>query len=145
MSRPPAYSTRRRARAVALQVLYEADEARHDPAQALKSRLSEEPLSASAEAFTRKLVQGVLDNRAEIDPMISTFAPTWPVSQIAALDRNILRLAIFEIMMDAETPPKVAINEAVELGKVFGAESSPKFVNGVLGSIIDRAKLTDQN
>ena len=69
----------------------------------------------------------------------SSCAPSWPMNQIAVVDRNLLRMAIYEMVMDTETPPKVAINEAVELAKVFGSESSPKFVNGVLGSVMETA------
>ena len=130
-------STRRKSRVVALQVLYEMDGARHDPSRAFENRLREEPLSPSAEEYARKLVEGTIENRARIDKIISTYAPTWPISQMATVDRNILRVAIYEITIGVETPPKVAINEAVELGKVFGSDSSSKFVNGVLGSLME--------
>lgn len=133
-------TTRRKARVVALQVLYEADTVRHDPREVLHRRLEDVSLPTSAEAFARDLVQGVLGNRQNIDNIISTFAPSWPVSQMAVVDRNILRVAIYEMMLGGKTPPKVAINEAVELAKVFGSDSSPKFVNGVLGSVMETAK-----
>ena len=136
-----ASTSRRKARIVALQVLYEIEGARRDPGRALENRLREQSLIPSSEEFAQQLVEGVIANRAAIDPIISTFAPSWPINQIASLDRNILRLAIFEIMMGGETPPKVAINEAVDLAKIFGSDSSPKFVNGVLGSVIENAKL----
>ena len=134
-------TARRKARVVALQVLYEVDGARHDPFGAFENRLSASPLAPTTEAFARTLIEGVLENRERIDATISTFAPTWPIGQIAAVDRNILRVAIFELTIGGETPPKVAINEAVELGKVFGSDSSPKFVNGVLGSVMEAANL----
>ena len=136
-----ASSTRRKARTAALQVLYETDGARHEPTRAFENRLREDPLSRPAEEYARKLIEGVLANRARIDEIIATYAPTWPVSQMAIVDRNILRVAIFEISMDDETPPKVAINEAVEMGKIFGGDSSPKFVNGVLGSLMESGDL----
>jgi N utilization substance protein B len=85
-------------------------------------------------AFVRELVLRVLENRKSIDDMIRRFAPVWPLEQIATVDRNILRLGICEILFDA-VPVKVAINEAVELAKAFGSDSSPRFVNGVLGSV----------
>ena len=129
-------TTRRKARVIALQVLYETDRARHEPGRALDRILAGEPISASFEAFARHLVKGVLENQENIDKIISTYAPTWPVSQLAIVDRNILRVAIFEIRLGGETPPKVAINEAVELAKIFGSDSSSKFVNGVLGSVV---------
>ena len=136
---------RRRARVVALQVLYETDGARHDPARAFDHRLQEKALPPSAEAFSRGIIGGVLENRERIDAIISTFAPTWPIDQMAAVDRNILRIAIFELAIGEETPPKVAINEAVELGKVFGSDSSRKFVNGVLGSVMEAGLVSKES
>ena len=79
---------------------------------------------------------GVLENIGEIDKIISEFAPSWPISQMAIVDRNLLRMGIYEISMGSGTPPKVAINEAVEMAKAFGSESSPRFVNGVLGAVM---------
>jgi N utilization substance protein B len=81
------------------------------------------------------LVTGVIQNQERIDENIQSFAPAWPIEQIPAVDRNILRLAIFEILIDNKVPVKVAINEAVELAKTFGADSSSRFINGVLGSV----------
>lgn len=132
-------SARRMARIVALQVLHEADAVRHGPKQVLARRVEEESLSPSAEVFALSLVEGVIANREEIDSTVSKFAPSWPLSQIAMVDRNILSLAIFEMMLGSDTPPKVAINEAVELAKAFGSDSSPRFVNGVLGSVMATA------
>ena len=137
-------ASRRKARVVALQVLYEIDGARHDPERAFDNRLREQSLSPAAEAFARKLLEGVIQHRAEIDKTISTYATAWPIKQVAILDRNILRLAVFEIMIDVQTPPKVAINEAVELGKIFGSDNSAKFVNGVLGSVMENAQLSSE-
>jgi len=93
-------------------------------------------LPPSGEKFARDLVNGVVANRDELDRIITEYAPSWPVDQIAAVDRSVLRLAIYELTFSREVPPKVAINEAVDLAKVFGSESSPKFVNGVLGSVV---------
>ncbi len=140
-----AAASRRKSRVIALQVLYEVDGARHEPVRALESRLGEDPLTPAAEEYARKLIDGVLENRTEIDGIISKYAPAWPLGQMAMMDRNILRVAIFEIMMGGETPPKVAVNEAVELGKIFGADSSPKFVNGVLGSVLGAAGLNGES
>jgi N utilization substance protein B len=97
--------------------------------------LAEARLSEENAAFVRELVSGVIENREEIDRNIQSFAPAWPIGQVPAVDRNILRLAIFEVLLDNKVPVKVAINEAVELAKMFGSENSPKFVNGVLGSV----------
>ena len=133
-------STRRKARVVALQALYEIDAAVRSPERALKNRLEIEPLSPSAEEFATGLVKGVLENQTRIDGLIETYAPSWPLKQMALVDRNLLRVAIYEIMIAGETPPKAAVNEAVELAKVFGAANSPKFVNGVLGSVMTAAQ-----
>ena len=126
---------RRKARAIVLQALYESDCAGHEAVRAVNSLLAEAGLSEENAAFVQELVSGVIQNREKIDHNIRSFAPAWPVEQIPAVDRNILRLAIFEILLDNRVPVKVAINEAVELAKIFGSESSSKFVNGVLGSV----------
>lgn len=126
---------RRRARSVALQALYEIDSVGHDPEATLDRLLEEEKLNKETAAFARELVQGVVRYREKLDTHIHRFAPAWPVGQIAIIDRNILRLAIFEILLDNKVPVKVAINEAVELAKAFGSDSSPRFVNGVLGAV----------
>ena len=118
---------------MALQVLFEVDCAGHDYAQAMDRMLEKAPLPDDTALFARDLVSTVVDNRERIDEYIARFAPAWPLDQIAIVDRNILRLGICEILFDLG-PAKVAINEAVELAKTYGGESSSKFVNGVLGS-----------
>ena len=128
-------TARRRARRLALQALYEADTVGHDAEGVLGRLLEGEPLSEESAAFARALVQGVIAHREEIDRHIRKFAPAWPLEQMPAIDRNILRLAIFEVLLDNSVPVKVGINEAVELAKTFGSDSSPKFINGVLGSV----------
>jgi N utilization substance protein B len=133
-------TTRRKARVAALQVLYEMDTVSHDLADVLGTRIGDAGLHPLAAAFVRDLVRGILANQAEIDNIVSAFAPSWPIKQMAVVDRNILRMAIYEITLGGETPPKVAINEAVELAKAFGSDSSPKFVNGVLGSVMETAR-----
>ncbi len=130
---------RRKGRIVALQTLFEFDLADHAPERVLEQRLEEMPLPPEGEQFARHLVQGVLQHLPAIDAMIHEAAPTWPLEQMARVDKNILRLAIFEIVFDTGVPVKAAINEAVELAKAFGSDSSPKFVNGVLGSITAKA------
>ncbi len=127
--------TRRRARAIALQVLYEVDSVGHDIDGTLTRLLANGGLSEESAVFVSELVGGVLQNREEIDRHIRNFAPAWPIEQIPVVDRNILRLAIFEILLDNKVPVKVAINEAVELAKTFGSDNSARFVNGVLGSV----------
>lgn len=127
---------RRKARSIALQVLYEIDSAEHRPDKVLNARLEDEPIGENnAEAFLRDVVFGVLNNRDRLDSLIHEHAPEWPVDQMAIVDRNILRMAIFELAVRRDTPLKVAINEAVELAKLFGSDSAPRFINGVLGTL----------
>lgn len=134
---------RRRARSIVLQTLYELDFTDHDLNAAFEARLAENSLPESAEKFARSLAKGVQTYRTYVDSVVGELAPEWPIHQIAAVDRNVLRIAIYELLFLPEIPPKVAINEAVELAKMFGSESSPRFVNGVLGSLVskDRAKI----
>jgi len=126
---------RRKARIVALKALYELDTVAHEPQDILARLVEEAAAPPEVEAFARELVTGVLEHREEIDEVIRQKAPAWPLEQVAVVDRNILRLAIFEILLDNRVPVRAAINEAVELAKAFGGESSPKFVNGVLGAV----------
>ncbi len=102
----------------------------------LQQRLEEAPLPEQAADFARRLLFGVLQYQAILDPFIQKYAPEWPLEQMAYIDRNILRLALYEFAVNGETPVKVAINEAVELAKMFGSDSSPRFVNGVLGALV---------
>ena len=129
---------RRRARVTALQALFEIDSVSHDPEMVLQRRLEEKPLPPSGSEFARDLVSGILEHKTRLDELIQKNAPEWPVEQLAIIDRNILRMAIFEIAIDQGTPLKVAINEAVELAKLFGSDSSPRFVNGVLGALVSQ-------
>ncbi len=126
---------RRKARTVALQALYEIDSVEHEPDRALAHLLAEEGLSGETASFVCELVRGVIHSKEKIDHNIQSFAPAWPIEQIPVVDRNILRLAIFEILFDNKVPVKVAINEAVELAKIFGSDNSSRFINGVLGSV----------
>ncbi len=129
--------SRTRARSLALQALYEIDIANHPPAEVLERRLEENQLSDDLANFVRQIVFGVLPLIHELDHIIARYAPEWPLEQIAVIDRNILRLACWELAAQGETPVKVAINEAVELAKVYGSDSAPRFVNGVLGSLAE--------
>ncbi|HLY28184.1 MAG TPA: transcription antitermination factor NusB [Aggregatilineales bacterium] len=126
---------RRQARNLALQALYELDCTEHPIGEVMTSRLEDEPLTGDLLTFAYKLVNGVLSNKERLDVVIQRYAPEWPLNQMAIVDRNILRIAIFEFAILDETPIKVAINEAIELAKDFGAESTSRFVNGVLGSL----------
>jgi N utilization substance protein B len=131
---------RRRARSQALQALYEIDSVGH-PAEEVLARYGED-LSPEADKFIRAVVLGTLESKEEIDLLVAESAPEWPISELAVIDRNILRLSIWELLIWGETPVKVAINEAVELAKKYGSDSAPRFVNGVLGSLADRRNST---
>ena len=129
---------RRQARILTLQTLFEVDSVDHPVDRVLTQRLAESPLPPESEAFARQVVAGVWENRTHLDEIIQEMAPDWPVDQMAIVDRNILRIAIYEITIDKGAPMKVAINEAVELAKMFGSDSSRRFVNGVLGTLASR-------
>ena len=126
---------RRKARALALQALYEVDSVGHEVEETVTHLLADGRLSVENGAFVRELVSAIIQNKEKIDLTIQNFASAWPLEQLPVVDRNILRLAIFEILLDNKVPVKVAINEAVELAKTFGGDNSSKFVNGVLGSV----------
>lgn len=128
------------ARSIAMQSLFEWDfNSRDDAAmeEILSRNLKEFAPGMEDDAFCRELVQGVLRNRKKIDLIIEKAAPEWPLEQVAPVDRNVLRLGLYELLFGnrAEVPPKVAINEAIELAKTFGSESAGKFINGVLGTV----------
>ena len=126
---------RRQARIAALQALYGLDCTKHKVEEALAHLRAGETLAQEALNFSEELVKGVLQNKSELDALIKKFATAFPPEQMSIIDRNILRLAIFEILFNDKTPFKVAINEAIELAKEFGGDSSPRLINGVLGSI----------
>ena len=127
---------RRRVRSLALQSLYEVDTVGHPAPEVLARHIEMNPnLSDENIAFLRTIVLGVLDVSPQLDAWIADSAPEWPVDQLAVLDRNILRMALWELAVSEETPLKVAINEAVELAKRFGSDSSARFINGVLGTL----------
>ena len=128
---------RTRARSLALQVLYEVDLANHPPGEIYKLRLEDTPLPEELSEFARQIIFGVLPLSHTLDQIIARYAPEWPLDQIAAIDRNILRMALWEFAVYHETPIKVAINEAVELAKQYGSDSAPRFINGVLGALAD--------
>lgn len=130
--------SRTKARYVALQVLYECDMTGHSPVEVLEERLVAEELEPGLADFCRQIVQGVLPISDKMDVFIAEHAPEWPMDQVAIVDRNILRIALWEFAVENCTPIKVAINEAIELAKLFGSDSTPRFVNGVLGSLANR-------
>src|SRR5512146_1687418 len=130
--------SRTKARSVALQVLYEIDLTGHLPGDALDSRLEDDPLDTNLADFTRQIVFGVTPLIEKLDDFIAQHAPEWPLDQVAVVDRNILRIALWEFAVTGVTPIKVAINEAIEMAKIFGSDSTPRFVNGVLGALANR-------
>ncbi len=126
---------RTQAREAALKVLYQLDVTRDEPEKGLKIFFRDHKVSVGSQPFVARLVQGTLEHLAEIDALLGRYATNWSLNRMAMVDRNILRLGTFELLFGNETPPKVVINEAVELAKQFGTGDSGKFVNGVLDSI----------
>jgi transcription antitermination protein NusB len=126
---------RHKGRIIALQALFELDTVGHPPEQSVEHLSQKLAASEGVRLFAEELVDGVMTNRERIDEVIHKTAPAFPLDQIAAIDRNILRLAVYEILLDNKVPMRAAINEAVELAKEYGGENSPRFINGVLGSV----------
>lgn len=135
-----AIGVRRQARMIALQTLYEYDTAGHDVAAVLQRHVEERALTPDVVAYADDLVRGVLVHLSQIDDAIERAAHEWPLAQMARIDKNILRVAIYEILFSGAVPAKAAINEAVELAKTFGSDTSSRFVNGVLGTIFNRSQ-----
>jgi len=131
--------SRTKARGIALQVLYEFDLTNHPVGDTLDERIRDENLEESLGQFASQIVTGVIPIIPQLDKVISEHAPEWPMDQVAVIDRNILRIALWEFGVEKCTPLKVAINEAIELAKVYGSDSSPRFINGVLGSLVNHA------
>jgi N utilization substance protein B len=129
---------RTRARSLALQALYEIDLAGHPMGEVLAARIDDYDLEDELEEFASRLVRGVYPIRKELDGYIAEHAPEWPIEQVSIIDRNLIRMAVWEFAISQQTPVKVAINEAVELAKRYGSDSSSRFVNGVLGSLAER-------
>lgn len=131
-------SNRHLARTITMQTLYEWDFNGADQAQALKfldqNKLEFAP-AFEDQGFMANLIKQVLKHQKEIDAYIVKYAPEWPLEQITTVDRNILRIGVYELVFSPDVPSKVAINEAIELAKTFGGQASGKFVNGVLGAI----------
>ena len=134
-----------KSRMAALQALYQLDLADHPLGTALEARAEDLELDEAQYDFALKLAQGVHKTTVQLDELISRHAPEWPLDQVAVIDRNILRLALWEIAFYRETPLRVVINEAVELAKVYGTDSSPRFVNGVLGSLVESLEKIKQS
>lgn len=135
-------SNRHLGRIVALQTLYEQDfrnECQDESfklSEVLARNIERYDETIDDKAFIEQLVHGVDEKSQELDDVIRPLAPEWPIEQIARMDRIILRIGVWELLFELEVPPKVVINEAVELAKAFGGENSSKFINGVLGSVL---------
>jgi len=130
--------SRTKARSLALQVLYEVDITGHLPGDVYNEHLVNSRLDEELLDFSKKLIFGVYPIMSLLDDFIAQHAPEWPMDQVAVIDRNIIRMAMWEFAVEGCTPIKVAINEAIELAKLYGSDSSPRFVNGVLGSLASR-------
>ncbi len=131
-------SNRHLARTIAMQSLYEKDFNRDRASKIdaiMERNLAEFGPGLEDTGFSKEIVEGVLKHAKDLDAVIVKYAPQWPIEQITVVDRNILRIGVFELKYTEAVPSKVAINEAIELAKTFGGESSGKFVNGVLGAI----------
>lgn len=143
-------ASRHLARSIAIQSLYEWD-FKNYPSDTLpqiaKRNIEEFGPGLKDEEFVNSLIEGVVKHRPELDNIIEKAAPMWPLDQIDIIDRNVLRLGLYELLYEdkEEVPPKVAINEAIELAKSFGGESSGKFINGVLGTVFREIEKKNEN
>jgi len=128
--------SRRLARQVAFQTLYQIDLSKDDPETALQQRLNDVALSPDNQDYVRTVVRGVHQQMRALDSQIGTISQAWEVHRLGYIDRSILRLAIYEIVFMDAIPVGVTVNEAVELAKEFGDEDSPRFINGLLGTVV---------
>jgi N utilization substance protein B len=127
---------RRRVRRLAIEILYEIDCVSHPAEEVIERRLEANPnLSQDSIDFLNEIVIQTITVKDQLDQIIANYAPEWPVEELAILDRNILRIATWEMIFSQSTATKIAINEAVELAKRYGADNAPRFINGVLGGI----------
>jgi len=133
-------NVRHRARIAAMQVLFELDITDHPLESVLQRRLDDEALPADAAEFAQRIVRGAWEQRTFLDNVIEQAAPNWPIYQMPAIEKAILRLAIWELLLHEHdpAPAKAVINEAVELAKHFGGDNSSRFVNGVLGTVVSQ-------
>jgi N utilization substance protein B len=136
--------SRTKARGIALQALYEIDTVNHPPEVVWQNRLIENEIDEKLAEFAHQIIKNVYPLRDALDAIIAEHAPEWPLDQVATIDRNIIRIALWEFGVNKKTPVKVAINEAVELAKIYGSDSSARFVNGVLGSLSLRTNEINQ-
>ncbi len=130
---------RRRGREIAVQILYQADVAGMPLSEAFETYEGYFQPSPKALEFAKELVKGVAEHQEELDAWIERFSRNWRLDRMSAIDRNILRLAAYELLHRPDIPPRVSINEAVELAKAFGSEESAAFVNGILDALYKKA------
>lgn len=144
-------SNRHLGRIIALQTLFEHDfrlsagDNSFDLEKALRRNIARYKHTVEDVPFVERLVRGVVANQQELDAVLQPIAPEWPIDQIARMDRVVLRLGLYELKHETATPPKVVINEAVELAKAFGGDNSSKFINGVLGTAYRHSNGTDSS
>jgi N utilization substance protein B len=132
--------SRRKSRELALQILFELESNRGDVKKIIDQFWKNFDYPEELREFSERLVEGVAEHREEIDRLIRKHAKNWSLNRIDRVDRNILRAAIFELAYCSDIPPKVAINEAIELSKKFGSEKSPPFINGILDKVAQEIK-----
>ena len=134
---------RSKSRSLALQTLFEIDLTKHHIDDVLGHTMVESDLDENHLKFAREIVFGVLDKKKQIDSLIAECATEREVGDLSSLDRSVLRMGILELLDFSDTPPKVVVNEAVELAKIYGSDNSYKFVNGVLGSVLQKLKIKE--
>jgi len=127
---------RRRSREIALQVLYQMDMTHAPPGEAIAVYFENFEVPVQVRPFAEHLVQGVFTHRLDIDQLIGSASEHWRLERMSIVDRNVLRIALYEMLHCSDIPPKVSINEAIDLGKTFGSEDSSAFINGVLDHIL---------
>ena len=128
-------ASRRKSRELALQMLFQWEVGKHTPAHVVATFLDPEEIDKPVNLFARSLFQGTVDDISTLDPMLSEHAKNWRLERMAAVDRNVLRLALFEMLHHTETPAAVVIDEALEIARRFSGEDSAQFVNGVLDGV----------
>ncbi len=128
---------RRQARETALQVLFEIELGGGEAEKVLQRTIQEKELNGTDAAFTRQIVHGVLENITSVDDIISRLSREWDVKRLAHVDKALLRIALFEILYLPDIPNNASINEAIELAKIYGGDDSPKFINGILGKVVE--------
>ena len=134
---------RRTARKLALQILY-AFEAGGEEPRSIERILNSKEAKPETREFAREFASTTWEHRAQLDKLIAQYAKDWPLPRLAVVDKSILRLAIYELLYEKDTPVKAVINEAVELAKEFGGDDSSKFINGILGSVVTEIMTNDK-